>query len=353
MPGVQLKVLTTDSAGPNRKDCLEIRALDRNTLYPNYTVYFSHRIAGYSGSLELLLKLPALVWWADVVHLSAIYSFPTIPTLLLCRIWRKPLVWSPHGTFLADKKHAKPRRKRLKQLWLNICNALVEPEWVTLHATSDQERLASLTQIRRARMAMIPNGVEALQVLPRRRYLPEGKMRLLFIGRLDPIKGIEKLLEAMKRLDDPSITLAIYGAGDAQYVSSLKQYAERLNLLNSSVTFLGQVDGEAKMSAFLNSDVAVSPSYSESFAMTVAESLAHGVPVITSRETPWKSVEDKQCGLWVDNTPESLAQAVRSIRKMDLAEMGERGWQWMKNEFGWESIGCEMLELYQSSRKLI
>jgi glycosyltransferase involved in cell wall biosynthesis len=351
MPEVQLKVITTDSAGPRREDCLDTHALDHNTLYPNYTVCFTHRLAGYSASLELLLKLPALVWWADIVHLSAIYSFPTIPTLLLCRIWRKPLVWSPHGTFLTDKKRVKTRRKSLKRLWLYVCNVLVRPDWLTLHATSNQEKIACLPQIRNTRTVVIPNGVETLQVLPRRIYLPEGKMRLLYIGRLDPIKGIENLLDAMKRLDDPSISLAIYGSGNAQYGSSLKQYAERLDLLGSRVNFFGQVDGEAKVSAFLNSDVSVFPSYSESFAMVVAESLAHGVPVIASRETPWKSVEDKQCGLWVDNTPESLAFAVRSVRKMRLAEMGKRGWEWMKDEFGWETIGGEMLELYRSSRK--
>jgi glycosyltransferase involved in cell wall biosynthesis len=196
---------------------------------------------------------------------------------------------------------------------------------------------------------MIPNGVETLQVLPQRICLPDGKMRLLFIGRLDPVKGIENLLEALKRLDDPSISLAIYGNGNVQYASSLKQCAERLGLLGSRVNFFGQVDGDAKISAFLNADVSVYPSYSESFAMTIAESLAHGVPVIASRDTPWKSLEDKNCGLWVDNTPGSLAEAVQAIRRMDLVEMGKRGWEWMTAEFDWKSIAGEMLELYRTS----
>lgn len=350
MPEVQLKVVTTDSAGPKRADRLETGSIDYGALYPNYTVCFFQRITGHSASLELLLRLPSFVRWSDVVHLHAIYSFPTIPTLLLCRIWRKPVVWSPHGALLADKKRANSRRRRLKRFWLSVCNAIMQDGRVILHATSKEEKAATLTQIPNTKTAVIRNGVEALRNIPKRDYLPGEKMRLLFIGRLDPIKGIENLLEAVKRLDDPSIALAIYGNGDTQYTLHLKQYAERLNLLGSSVNFFGQVDGKAKTSAFLNADICVCPSYSESFAMVVAESLAHGVPVIVSRETPWKAVEDKQCGLWVDNTPESLARAIRSIRQMRLAEMGKRGWEWMKAEFSWESIGAEMLGLYRSSK---
>lgn len=350
MEAVELKVLTTDSAGPNRKDRLEVHALDHESLYPNYPVTFSRRVAGHTASLELLLKLPALVGWADIVHLSAVYSFPTIPTLLLCRLWKKPLVWSPHGTLLADAKRARPSRQGLKRLWLSLCNALVQPGRVTMIATSELEETASLGQIRGAKVAVVPNGVEALPELPAKIFLPDDKLRLLYLGRLDPIKGIENLLEAMQQLNDPSITLSIYGSGNTQYTLDLKQYAERLGLLGHSVNFLGQVDGEAKTSAFLNADVSVYPSYSESFAMAVAESLAHGVPVIVSRETPWKGVENKLCGLWVDNSAASLARAIRTIRGMKLADMGSRGHAWMKDEFGWDSVGLKMLELYKSSR---
>jgi glycosyltransferase involved in cell wall biosynthesis len=254
---------------------------------------------------------------------------------------------------LDDQKLTKTKRKTLKRLWISNCNTIVQPDSVTLHVTSDEEKIASISQIPSASAVVVRNGVEALEILPKRDYLPQGIMRLLFIGRLDPKKGVENLLDAMRQLDDLSITLSICGEGDAHYVLSLKQYAGRLGLLDRCVHFFGQIDGDFKTNAFLNSDVCISPSYSENFAMVVAESLAHGVPVIVSREAPWRAVEDKQCGLWVDNTPESLVRAIRSIRQMKLAEMGQRGWEWMKEEFGWESVGREMLGIYKSSRKSI
>ncbi|MBN2117224.1 MAG: glycosyltransferase [Anaerolineales bacterium] len=347
MPDVQLKVLTTDAAGPKKEDRLEIHTVDCDTLFPNYAVGFCRRDAGHSASLELLLKLPALIRWSDVVHLAFIYSFPTIPTLLLSRIWHKPLVWSLHGALLRDQKFPKAQRRNLKRLWMGICNAMVQSHRVTLHVTSEEEKSASAARIPNAKVRVIRHCVETPATLPEREYLPEGRMRLLFLGRLDPVKGLENLLEAMKQIDDPSITLSICGDGDAQYVSSLKQYIRRLGLLDNYVHFLGQVDGIFKTNAFLSSDVSILPSYSENFGMAVAESLAHGVPVIVSSGTPWKSVEDRQCGLWVDNSPESLACAIRSIRQMKLADMGRRGWEWMKKDFSWASVGAEMLGIYK------
>lgn len=346
MPNVQLRVLTTDSAGPEKEDRLDTSAIDYITLFPNYLVLFCSRIAGYSISLEMLLKLPILIRWADVVHLSSIYNFPTIPTLLLSRIWNKPVVWSLHGALLRDQRFPKKQRRSLKYLWMRICNAMIQPDRVTLHVTSDEEKVATVAQIPNANAIVIRHGVKVVTIFPNREYLPEGRMRLLFIGRLDPIKGIENLMDALNQIGDPSITLSICGDGDAQYVSNLKQYARNLDLLDKNVHFLGHANDEFKTYTLLNSDVCVFPSYSENFGIAIAESLAHGVPVIVSRGTPWKSVEDKQCGLWVDNSPESLADAIKSIRQMSLAEMGKRGWEWMKSDFGWESIGFKMLEIY-------
>jgi glycosyltransferase involved in cell wall biosynthesis len=80
--------------------------------------------------------------------------------------------------------------------------------------------------------------------------------------------------------------------------------------------------------------------------MVVAEALAHQVPVIASRGTPWQRLTDMQCGLWVDNTPEALAEAVKRIAAMPLHSMGDRGRLWMQREFSWDQVAVEMRELY-------
>jgi glycosyltransferase involved in cell wall biosynthesis len=109
---------------------------------------------------------------------------------------------------------------------------------------------------------------------------------------------------------------------------------------------MGEVLAEAKKSLFECSDVALVPSYTENFAIVVAEALAHGVPVIASKGTPWSRLEQMKCGLWVDNDPQTLADAIRSISTMPLQDMGLIGREWMEREFSWRSVTEQMLDLY-------
>jgi glycosyltransferase involved in cell wall biosynthesis len=114
------------------------------------------------------------------------------------------------------------------------------------------------------------------------------------------------------------------------------------------VTFLGEVVGEAKQKLFLAADALVLPSFSENYGLVVAEALAHGVPVVAGSGTPWAELEKRGCGLWVDNSPESLAAAISRIDTMPLQEMGARGRAWMKAEFGWDRIAEKMFDLYKT-----
>ena len=348
LPEVSLRVLTTDTAGPLLTDRLNLE--DTVGLYPNQEVYITRRIAGADVSIELLRMLPSLIRWADVVHLTAAYSFPTIPTLMICRTLHKPIVWSPHGAILDAYQWEGTRRKRLKQLWEKFCNALILPQMVITHTNSEAERRVTQERLPKATAVMIPHGVDIPNGIPSRHWLPNDQLRLMYLGRLAPKKGIENLLQAISRLNDPSITLTIYGAGDADYTDSLKSLADSLGLLGNTVSFVGHVDGESKSAAFYSADVCVVPSHTESFCMVVAESLAHGVPVIASKGTPWQAIEDNQCGLWVENDPESLAMAISRIRISDLKEMGGRGRAWMRNEFGWDAIARAVLETYKNIR---
>lgn len=346
LPDVSLTVITTDTAGPLLKDRLDQSKLDG--LYPNQKVIMTHRVAGACISPGLLLKLPAFVRRADVVHLTATYSFPTIPTLVLCRIFNKPLVWSPRGAIQDAHEWEGSRRRKLKRVWERICDALIRRGKVVTHTTSERERVATQERLPRATAMIVPNGVDVPEDLPERDWLPDGRLRLMYLGRLSPKKGIENLLHAIDRIDDPTVLLTIYGAGDVAYTASLQELAVRLGLLGKLVFFAGNVDGESKSAAFAAADVCVVPSYTENFCMVVAEALAHGVPVIASRGTPWAEIEEKRCGLWVDNSSESLAQAIVQVRAMELSEMGKRGRDWMKTIYDWNAIAGSMRNIYRS-----
>lgn len=343
---VSLTVLTTDTAGLRVEERLD--KADLSGLYPNQDVIITRRVAGACVSIELLQKLPGLVRRADVVHLTATYSFPTIPTLVLCRIFNKPLIWSPRGAIQDAHEWEGSRRRQLKRVWERICNILIRRGKVLTHTTSERERVATQERLPCAIAVIVPNGVDVPDMLPQRDWLPGGRLRLMFLGRLSPKKGIENLFEAISLLKDADVTLTVYGTGETGYVAQLKSLADQLGLLGSAIFFVGHVDGAAKSAAFAGADVCVVPSYTENFCMVVAEALANGVPVVASRGTPWADVEKNQCGLWVENNAESLAQAIIRIRGMALSTMGERGRDWMMREFSWDALANEMMGVYRS-----
>jgi glycosyltransferase involved in cell wall biosynthesis len=320
--GVTVEVLTTDSAGPRLRDRVVVNRGE--SLERGVTVLY--------GSAKS----------ADVVHLTGVYSFPTIPTLVACRLLQKPLVWSARG---ALKRWSGTSATRRKAAWNYVCRTLAHSKLLSLHVTSQEELVESKSALPGVSCALIPNGIDVPETLRGRTWKPNGVVRLLFLGRLDPIKGIENLLAAVRDPSLSNVELVIRGTGESGYASSLVKLASQYRL-QQKVRFGGFADDEAKAEAFAAADICVVPSHSENFGMVVAESLANGVPVIASKGTPWPALERRGCGLWVSNDPQSLASAIRRLSTMDLEQMGKRGREWMKSEFRWDAIAAQTIDVY-------
>ena len=339
-PGVEVRVVTTDSAGPSLAQRIPPRAFPFRSE-AGYDVYYCARRAGVSVAPSMVPWIWRLAKWADVVHLSAVYSFPTVPTLAACRAHAKPLAWSPHGTL---QRWPGTRKRAAKRLWELACNALAHGGSTALVCSSRDELDASRGRLASRSCELVAHGVE----VPAPRAAGErieGPLRLLYLGRLDPIKGVENLLRAAAQLDRGSFELRICGAGDRAYAQELANLAARLSL--ASVAFVGEVAGDEKEAQLAWADILVLPSHRESFGVVVLEALAHGVPVIASRGSPWSALEAKGCGACVDPSPAALASAIRALRGRDLRAMGARGREWVDAEFSWDRIAGRMLEVYR------
>jgi glycosyltransferase involved in cell wall biosynthesis len=339
MPGVELRVLTTDSDGPHR---IDVKAFPVR-LPEGYDVYYCRRWFGADIAPRMFWRLPRMIRWADIVHLTAVYSPPTIPTLFLCRLLDKPVMWSTRGALQNWRERS---RRNLKSVWEKTCDLFCSPNRVMLHVTSEPERLDSVARLKHVSAVVIPNGIERPPTNGNKRPETEDGLRLLYLGRLHPIKGIENLLQAIATMTD-GVTLSVCGEGEADYQARLKSLATELDL-NKRVTFHGRVDGEVKEQQFAEADLCVVPSFTENFGNVVAESLARGVPVIASKGTPWARVKEIDCGLWVDNDAATLAGAIRQMQTMPLQEMGERGRQWMQREFSWPNVAAQMIQQYET-----
>jgi glycosyltransferase involved in cell wall biosynthesis len=337
--GTEVRVLTSDANGEHRR--LTRAAREAHTRNTGIETVYCRRRAAESAAPAMLARLPALIRWADLVHLHAVYSFPAIPTLAYARVLGRPVVWTPRG---ALQRWPGSRRVALKSVWEKICGAIA-PRRMTLHLTSDQEASESSDRFAGAARVVIPNGVEIPRHVDRAELA--GRLRIGFIGRIDPKKGIENLLDACAILaarGTPECSLSIAGGG-------LREYRDRIVARVTGrvdVTMSGEVRDEEKERWFASQDVVVVPSYTENFANVIAEALARAVPVIASRATPWTALETRGCGLWVANDPASLADAIQRIAAMPLAEMGARGRDWMIERYSWERCARDMIRCYEN-----
>ena len=340
--GCDVRVLTTDSDGP--REALDVAKEREVEMAEGVRVRYCRRIMSLSVSSDLSRRLPSYVRWADVVHLTAVYSFPTIPTLLTCKILGKPVIWSPRG---ALQRWEGSTHVVLKSVWETICRT-VAPRQLSLHVTSEEEAVESVGRVPEVEVVVVPNGVDIPEgVTPH--DSEDGVLRLLYLGRLHPIKGIENLLAACTIMNDNfeiAWSLIIAGVGDPRYTELLRKQIETQGL-SQQVEMVGQVAQVDQRRLFENSSVAVVPSYKESFGMVVAEALAHSVPVVASKATPWKRITEVECGLWVENDPSSLASAIGQMGNMPIREMGQRGRLWMRREFSWPVRAKEMEEAYR------
>ena len=170
------------------------------------------------------------------------------------------------------------------------------------------------------RISVIPCGVNLdlfqpwdKEVAKQQLGFGDGKS-LLFVGRIEPLKGIDRLLQAMTYLQNGHGLRAVIIGGDGNScdeVERLQRLSRELHI-EDSVTFLGMIKHE-KLPCFYSAATAcVIPSYYESFGLVALESIACGTPVVATNVGDLKSIiHQGETGYVVmDDTPRSLADKI-------------------------------------------
>lgn len=327
---------------------LHTMAAGRQPVGVNLIAHPQWRLLGRFGfSFDIVRALADAGRSADIVHNHSLWSGSNMAAGLTTRQGRALLVTSPRGTLSPEARARSALKKWLfKPLqWPAVTRA------VLLHATSRME-YEDIRRIRiRQPVAIIPNGIDVPERIESKAGEAERTCsRLLFLGRLHPIKGIELLLDAWRELQHrhPRWELVVAGGGENSYVQGLHTMARRLGL--ARVSFPGPVFGPNKEHLYRASDLFVLPTKTENFGMAVAEALAQGLPVVTTRRAPWPGLVDNRCGWWIERTPRDLVEALdkaMSLEAGELEQMGLRGRQWMIAEYDWRAIARNMKSVYE------
>lgn len=257
-----------------------------------------------------------------------------------------PVVVQPHGMLEPWALNHKAWKKKLAMAvfqWTDLMSASL------LVATSNVEYENIRRLGLRQPVAIIPNGVNlnvgALSATPN----PEPRQRVaLFLSRIHPVKGLLNLVRAWAQLAPLGWRLHIAGPDDVGHLCEVLSLVQKLGL-QQCVDYVGTVEGAGKTALYNAADIFVLPTYTENFGVVVAEALAHGLPVITTRGAPWADLRTYSCGWWVDIGVAPLVHALREAMALSDAErreMGARGRNYVRR-YDWDEIAKMTIEVYR------
>jgi glycosyltransferase involved in cell wall biosynthesis len=299
-------------------------------------------------SPDMARALGANIASFDIVHTHSVFLWPTTAAARAARAHHIPYVLAPRGMLVADLI----RRKNwlLKRAWIAAFERYNVETAAAVHVTShleahdiDQLRLQYKRAIIVANGADIPDPSESAQ----HPGISGERPTVLFLGRINWKKGIERLITAIARLPETELVLA--GDDDEGYRATMGALANNLGVARR-VRFLGPVHGPKKWALLKSAQVLALPSYSENFGNVVLEAMAVGCPVVVTPEVGLASVvRDSGAGLVTLGHAEALGQALHSILSDPNAAraMGEAGRRTVAQRFTWEAIAGDMERAYQ------
>lgn len=259
--------------------------------------------AGRIASLGMLrMSAGALLarFRPDVVHAHSVdLAYALAPALRRLAI---PLVVTLHGSSLADDRLPAPKR------WLEA--RLLERAHPRAVVTADPLAVPRLRELALAGpVRYLPNGVDPARFRP----APARADRLLYVGRLEQLKGVDVLLSAFAALlrHRPGAVLDVVGDGPER--AALQRQAGELGL-GSSVRFHGAVPPEDVPDVYAAGGVFVLPSRHEGFPVAVLEACCSGLPVVATSVGALASTFERGTAVLVPpRAPDALAAALERL----------------------------------------
>lgn len=284
-----------------------------------------------------------------VVHNHGLWVPTNRAAALAARAAGRPLVMSPKGMLSGWALNTNRLKKRAAwHLYQRRALQSAQAFQVTAEAEAEDVRRLGLRQP----VAVIPHGVGGPPAAPAGTPIGgrDGDQRTaLFLSRIHPVKGLPDLIEAWSAVRPPDWRLVVAGPDEGGHRADIERRA-RDSGLAGVVSFPGPVGDDEKWTLYRSADLFVLPSHSENFGIVVAEALATGLPVLTTRAAPWRALETHRCGWWTKTGADAIAVALREATGAPpdvLRAMGDRGRAYAKSELSWGWVAREHLALYQ------
>jgi len=315
-------------------------------INPNVKLITSKKLyLSYSSGLKQDLKNID----TELFHGNGLWQYPVHAMSRAAQNRSIPYIISPHGMLEPWALNAGKWKKILALMFFQRKDLV---QAACIHATAEMEAENIRKLGFKNPIAVIANGID-LNDFP----YPENKEKLekktiLFLSRIHPIKGIELMIKAWQKIEfdkRQNWQIEIAGNGEESYINSLQKLISETGFTDD-IKIIGPQFGEDKLATYYRADLFVLPTYSENFGIVVAEALACGLPVITTKGTPWEELISHNAGWWIDIGVDPLAKTLQKALITSEAErnqMGLNGRKLVEENYSIASVTKKMIDLYE------
>ncbi len=264
-----------------------------------------------------------------------------------------PLILSPRGMMMPWAWKHRRRKKALAAALLHPGAFKAVAGW---HATSEEEAQVIRQLGFNQPVCIAPNGVTMPtpdELDAARATWWEAEPRLanhrvaLFYSRFHAKKRLLECIDLWHEIAPRDWWLLLVGIPDQFSVSQLRRYITS----SGADRHVSVFDGTTQPPPYAAADLLLLPSHSENFGMAVAESLAAGVPVLSTDGSPWAELNSKASGWCVPWTRfETALKRAVDLDPETLRSLGKNGRAWMERDFAWQHSAARLLGFYQAVR---
>ncbi len=307
----------------------------------------------------------------DVIHSH--YWLSGLAAAELKEIWKIPVVHMFHTLGLMKNRIAGNGEFEGEYRVMGERKVLKIADRIIAATTAELAQLQWLYEVATEHINIVPPGVNLRRFYPipideAKEFvkIPQSKKMVLFVGRIEPLKGIDTIIEAFsilkekKYFEDHNICLTIIG-GDSS-MSEDKMSAEMRKLrklcasleLDNFVNFIGKQDQNILPYYYSAADVVVMPSHYESFGLVAIEAMACATPVIASQVggLAYLIIDGKNGYHVKNNSPIELSNKITSlIDDPDLLNKMKTSALEYAKKYEWVEIAKQIIEIYKSVSK--
>jgi len=338
LPATHAKVLATNAgiegeAPLKKSDCILLPCLNARWYIP----------------APFFIKIYKAILWSDIIVITGHWTLLNVMVYMVNKLLSRPYLFNPAGAL-----HIFGRSGIFKRIYQFLFGrSILKNAECMIAIPKEEAELFYEMGIPKSKVAVIPNGISMYDFSSqddsgfRKKFNIPNKPFILFMGRLNAIKGPDILLQAFIQIAPKftDVQLVMAGPDDGMH-KSLKEIAQK-HQLSDRVHFIGYVAGLDKSNAYHAAEMLVVPSRLEAMSIVALESSACATPVVMTDVCGFSELQEAGGGLEVAVAVTALQDAIAALLgdSKRLQSMGLKAQTLICREYTWDMAALKYCDI--------